>query len=337
MLAILRFLIRLASYTDMFCTWAGTVGTDSQSLLDTLFGRNTTTATTIDSANITSGLPQLDPLIPEWDLLTEIRHTLQHLPFVKLEYVKGHQDNDKSYSQLTQMAQLNVDADRMAGKYQTEYGRAHPFAIMSPTTGAYVIYPEGTLTASYVANIRRRATSAQLRKYIQTKYAYDDVTMEMINWNAHGKALRSNIKRRVHITKLVHECLPTLGRLNRFDNGRRTCPCCPSLQKDRDHVIRCSARSRAKWRTEFLQAINRFHEQAETYPSLKNLWEEAIREWMKETNPDIFVSPVLFHNDVRNVILQQNRIGWRQLMNGRFRTAWSKTQEEHYRRLRRQK
>jgi hypothetical protein len=42
MLAILRFLIRLAEYTDMVGTWVGRVGTDSQSLLDRVFESNAT-------------------------------------------------------------------------------------------------------------------------------------------------------------------------------------------------------------------------------------------------------------------------------------------------------
>jgi hypothetical protein len=337
MLAILRFLIRIAAYTDLFCTWSGTVGTDSQSMLDTLFGRDISSQNTMhDARSLPDDLPPLDPMIPEWDLLTEIRNTLRGLPFVQLVYVKGHQDNDKSYRQLSQMAQMNVDADHMAGRYQTELGRAHPFALMSPTTGAHLIYPEGTLTARYVTNIRRRATSSQLQQYIKHKYGFEDNVMQSINWSAHGKSMQLFIKKRVHITKMVHECLPTLGRLNRFDKGHRTCPCCPCLTEDRDHVIKCGAASRQRWRDKFLQEINMFHDKAETYPLLRHLWNEAIQEWLRTDEPDILVSPVLYHTDVREVIIQQNRIGWRQLINGRFSTAWSLIQEEYYRRLRQQ-
>ena len=105
MLAILRFLIRITAYTDMFCAWAGTIGTDSQSMLDTLFGCDKSSQPTInDPRSLPDDSPPLDPMIPEWDLLTKIRNTLRGLPFVKLEYVKGHQDNHKSYRQLNQKA-----------------------------------------------------------------------------------------------------------------------------------------------------------------------------------------------------------------------------------------
>jgi hypothetical protein len=232
------------------------------------------------------------------------------------------------------MAQINVDADHMAGQYQTDFGRAYPFALMSPTTGVHLIYPEGTLTARYVTNIRRRATSSQLEQYIKRKYGFEDNVMNSINWSAHGKSMQLFFKKRVHITKMVHEFLPTLGRLNRFDNGQRTCPCCPCVTEDRDHVIKCRAASRQRWREKFLQEINIFHDKAETYPLLRNLWNDAIQEWMRTDDHDVLVSPVLYHNDVRDVIMQQNRIGWRQLINGRFGTAWwSLTQGEYYQRL----
>ena len=40
MLSILRFIIRLAEFTAAATTWEGTIGTDSQSMLDTIFGRD---------------------------------------------------------------------------------------------------------------------------------------------------------------------------------------------------------------------------------------------------------------------------------------------------------
>ena len=46
------------------------------------------------------------------------------------------------------------------------------------------------------------------------------------------------------------------------------------------------------------------------------------------------VSPLLFHKDVRVVIGQQNSIGWRQIINGRFTVEWSRLQDDHYARMR---
>ena len=154
------------------------------------------------------------------------RKSLGALPDVKLVYVKGHQDKHRAYARLSFLAQLNVDADDMAGQYQRDHGRAHPYALMMPNTGVYMVYPDGTRTANYVQDIRSRSTGPALRLHIQQKYQFSDATMDSINWGAHGKAMRAMIRKRVHLAKLVHECLPTLHRLNKFDDGRRTCPRC---------------------------------------------------------------------------------------------------------------
>ncbi len=153
----------------------------------------------------------------------------------------------------------------MASKYQEDQGRAHPDALMAPHTGVFLVYPEGTKTAKYVSDIRCRAPQTPLRKYIQ-RNNFDDQTMNAINWQAHGKALKQQIRKRVHFTKLVHECFSTLSQLNRYDTGPQKCPCCSSIKEDRDHIIRCDAPSREKWRTSFRCRLIEMLEKADTNP-----------------------------------------------------------------------
>ena len=57
----------------------------------------------------------INELTPEWDLLNEIQKGLHLLPGVSLTHVKGHQGDNKTYDSLSLLAQLNVDAYKMAG------------------------------------------------------------------------------------------------------------------------------------------------------------------------------------------------------------------------------
>jgi hypothetical protein len=229
-----------------------------------------------------------------------------------------------------------VDADDLAGKYQQEFGRAHPIALMTPNTGAFLIYPEGTRTSKYAQDIRHRATTAPLREDIQEKYMYTGSTMNTINWSAHGKALKAMIKKQIHLTKVIHECLPTMERLNKFDSGKQMCPGCGVCRETRDHIVKCQSESCQKWRETFFKAIKDFHDKEETSPLLRNLWNESMQDWiaMNDEEHEFQASPILFHNDVRAVIRQQNLIGWRQLIKGRFSNEWSKLQVDHYARMR---
>ena len=327
MLSLLRFLVRIGEYTQRVEVWSGKIGTDSKSMLEKLFGeRNLREQTELG----VECLQELDVLTAEWDLLNEIQITLRQLQNVKLKHVKGHQDATRDYQTLPIMAQLNINADEKAREYQREYGKAHPFVLMSPNAGAHVLFPGGTLTAKYIPEMRYQSTGPPLRQYIQTKYNWSEETMNKINWEAHAKALEAQINRRVHLTKLVHDCLPTYHRLNRYDTGIRKCPGCQQADETRDHILRCSYPKYQAWREQFKKAMQDFHDKNRTSPLLITVWNETLEDWFSATSEEVEVSPILFPRAVRQVILQQNRIGWRQIFNGRFAKEWAQVQDVYY-------
>ena len=141
MLSVLCFLHRLAEFTGKHDQWHGIIATDSQSLLDSLAKW---------TPQVKLSIPNLDPqryfpspynttvLMLEWDILIEIHHLLRAMPLLTLEYVKGHQDRVQPYQQLTLLAQLNVDADSMARKYQRQYGSKRPLSNLFPHTGVHL-------------------------------------------------------------------------------------------------------------------------------------------------------------------------------------------------------
>ncbi|KAI2493031.1 hypothetical protein MHU86_21505 [Fragilaria crotonensis] len=180
LLAILRFLIRLAEYTDMVGMWSGRIGTDSQSLLDRAFEKHGENGHPL-RYGVTS-LKVLDVLDPEWDLLNKIQITVRRLPEVTLEYVKGHQDDHVEYSRLLLMAQLNVDADGLATLYQQEFGSTRPLVLLSDNAGAHLITHEGTVTSKLATTVRYLSTGPSLRQYIMKKNDWSEQIMRSINW-----------------------------------------------------------------------------------------------------------------------------------------------------------
>ena len=256
MLSIMRFLIRIAEYTDMHRSWKETLGTDSQSVLDTLSGRDVDPQAEDTPVALHGSKVVLDVLCPNWDILIEIQKSMEQLPDVKLAYVQGHQDRDKPYHTLCTMGQLNVDADRKAAQFQEEHGAYRGIAPLTPGGRVHLLGPKGTIASDYAKKLRYMAAEAPLRLYMLQKYEWCPDIYNSVNWEAHGVALQKLNSRRIHYTKMVHDILPTTHLANKFDQGKRKCPQCQNeVETTRDHVLRCPSPSAANCRTKFQSSL----------------------------------------------------------------------------------
>jgi hypothetical protein len=334
MLSFLLFLRRVSEFTSMHDPWIGTIATDSESLLKTLKSpAGKYPSPRLETPHRIAGdSTTLDPLQPDWDILIEIQHALSHLPEITLQFVKGHQDRKIRFERLPLMAQLNVEADDMASVYQNTFGGDRPFVMLSPRTRAHLVTIQGTITSRYPAAIRKAYSGPALQLYIQKRHGWSDSTFQSINWTAHGQVLRNHITLRIHYSKLVHDILPTFAYLNKMDKGKRCCPRCAHPHEDRDHIIQCPHRTRNKWRHGLLTNILEICINQHTYEPLLHLLQDALRGWMYHNNPDqeFILSYQPYPHELHLLIRQQNKIGWRQLFQGRFSQEWSRIQSDYY-------
>ena len=331
MLSIMRFLIRIAAFTDMHFQWKGIICTDSQSLLDTLNGKDVDPQADEAPLDIHGSEVVLDELCPDWDILIEIQIAKKELPDVRLQYVQGHQDRTRQYNSLDQFGQLNVDADRKAAQFQDEHGAYRGHAPMTPHASAHLLGAQGTITSHYAKRIRYLAAEAPLRSYMLQRHYWSPTIYDTINWESHGAALKKVNKRRIHYTKLVHDILPTTHQANKYDKGKRTCPQCPCEVEDRNHILRCSSTSATAWRLDFQSSLIQFFQDMQTDPVLTELALSAFELWF-EAEGDLQLDPSLYPDRVTHLIEAQNSIGWSHLFNGRFSLEWSLIQDAAYRR-----
>lgn len=354
-LSILRFLIQLQQYCQATPTWRWRLSSDNIALVNKIIGggddemdRDTTPDRAHDWATwqnqneddiedptdnwgATADSFQTNvTLEADWDVLNEIRWAMDQggLEGGTIFHILGHQDRHKAYDELPLQAQLNVDADRLASQYQDRFGEARPSVLLFPHAAAQVhIATYGTCTTRLPQTLRRAEAEQHLLAHIQDRNGWSAEVMQTINWDAHEMAIKKSNQRRIHITKLVHDILPTNKVVHRNHVERQTCPICPERRiEDRDHIIRCQHPTRAQWRADTMTTLEKKCKDMKTNPGLTKVLLNGLDTWFQgghQLEGDQF-SPK-FHRLIR----QQNQIGWRQLFSGRLSREWAGLQDDY--------
>jgi hypothetical protein len=97
-----------------------------------------------------------------------------------------------------------------------------------------------------------------------------------------------------------------------------TCILCHQ-QETRDHIIRCTAPSRIKWRKQYICALQKRLETVETEFALQETLSTSIAEWLETGEVNVVSNyPIKY----ANAILSQERIGWRHFFAGKILQEW---------------
>ena len=104
----------------------------------------------------------------EYDLIEQIYMTNRENK-IKAHYSwgKGHQDNTKSSDELSLLAQLNVEADKLAGKFHTDYGRYCPGVPVLPASPAMLVIREVSISSPYKHHLQRVFTEPRYIEHLQ--------------------------------------------------------------------------------------------------------------------------------------------------------------------------
>jgi hypothetical protein len=266
--------------------------------------------------------PSLEPLQPEWDILQEIWHTINTWEHFYISHIKGHQDRSRPVHELSLHAQLNVEADALAGMYLTDLPWPKTEVLFFPHTHVQLTIKGQTITSRYSLRIRNAECDPHMITYLKKHYGWTDAVCESINWTVHGKAIRTQRHRKTHITKLVHDILPTNKIQHRWNSSHcPKCTYCSNEIETRDHLLRCPGT--AEWRVTFMQNLRRKCEQLTTAPGLGQLLLHGIQAWTSGLEQ---VSDEGYGGKYAELIRSQNSIGWRHIFNGRWSIHWANIQ-----------
>lgn len=187
LLLVLRLLVRIQEFCQTIGPkdWKWTATSDNLNLVDVINGTTDEGASQISlhewtqwdvtqsdmdevddqmAAQSTTGQPN-PTLEPEWDVLHEIQWThSKQMHGGTIVHTEGHQDNKAKYETLPLLAQLNIDADELAGKYQDHHGCARPRVLLFPHASAQVHIQAGTIMSCLPFRLRLAKTGPPRQK-----------------------------------------------------------------------------------------------------------------------------------------------------------------------------
>ena len=193
-------------------------------------------------------------------------------------------------------------------------GSTSPF---TPATSS-----QQTITRKVRHTLREIFAVQRTRTHIKLRESWSEATLQMVDWEAHGRAVSNTRETKTFITKLIYDLLPTGKRVYRYKKYYdHHCPSCEAEEEDRDHLWQCQCAKREQWRTQFLISLRHKCTSAETSPVLTSLLVGGIRSAFDNTAFQVEGS-----EEIQALAAAQDHLGWHQVLLGRFSLKWSEMQ-----------
>ena len=275
-----------------------------------------------------------DSMAPDYDIEAEITHAIVLLEKnkvnVRVRHVKGHQDKEQQYHNLTRESQLNVQADKQATRALRKHKRKEDYTQL-PNTKA-MLYIEGEPTTSKEALLLRRAYLSQnLRQYIIGREKWKEQTPDLVWWEAHKRSIqRLNPTDRTRIQKFIHRALPTNKKLNDQDKDHPIrCPSCTEIETN-DHVFQCKNQKRQSIRGKTTKKMRQNFSKYNVHIKIQECIIAGIQGWLTMGKKEINDEELSFAPEgaIRKAVEDQNEIGWDNFYRGRWSLEWENMQDQ---------
>jgi hypothetical protein len=316
MLSVVRFLFRLRQWTKSEATLSGTLATDNTGLVDRAKAQSAI------SYSVPNSTFQSD-----WDVVQAIVNTVSSASLdVAYTHVKGHQDKDTEYDSLPFLAQLNVDADELAGEFQKKFGSHRPVIPLSPTRPIALDLSGHTVHRHLKSLIRDAAHAGPLLERMILRNSWAPEVHTTIDWEVHRLATSVHRLHRSHFTKLCHGYLPA-GKIAHRNNPSHPdwCPLCKHPHEEHAHILQCPHVTRATWRSKLITTLASKCDSLSTDPILKSILINGITCWLNQTPFDEGGIP----SDYHLLLETQRHIGWYHVFLAQVSVHWAQLQDKY--------
>jgi hypothetical protein len=280
------------------------------------------------------------------DYVTAIKELHKSLGGRRLRptWIKGHQDEDTEYDQLSPDAKLNVDADALASDhFWSGHGTRPTPKIMHFHENKVTIAINGVIYPTRIDDqIRYHINGSYLKDFLKRKNGWSEQlwsTIDIMAFGRHFKTLSGS--KRVQHMKFVHD-LQAIGvnqsrQRPSSDDELSQCPCCCSKAETQYHLVHCKVNpARAKAVLDLRKACRK-----SDGTRFLQIFGDILEQWLvnPEQNPslDHRLNPFLRHecfpisytNLVNEALQEQGKIGWLNMLRGFLTTKWRQLASTH--------
>jgi hypothetical protein len=232
----------------------------------------------------------------------------------QLHHVKSHNTSSSDANSLPE--KLNKIADELA-RDQMHTMKCPHTVVQSPL--CILKINEVYITRDTQKSILEVASKAPIQQFLRDKYDWGSGTFDLVNWDLQAKILATYDKNdQQRILKFVHEWLPTNHRLFReVQSTTARCPLCYFRTEDNMHLFSCTHPKQVSTKQELLHQLNTSKIEDNLKPLLTSAIKSAILDpnWQPESS--------IVSKGLRKGVNEQNRIGWQQILRGRFAKSLS--------------
>jgi hypothetical protein len=269
------------------------------------------------------------PKQPHYDLIHEIRRKIASSKITwKYRHVAGHQDKHIPVHLLDMWGQLNVEMDSIAKVYWNETSNMiEPFYPVSSFGWNLWIGPRKLASWNRQALYDHARSPSILNHWIQRRNLPPDL-IKSIDWESCQEAIKQlGLHRSLWVPKWLAGFAPVgkvLQRNKQQDHAE--CPQCAAFETTK-HVLLCQApKAQQQWDAS-IATIRTWLTKIHTLPDLQHAILTGLQQWRQQLPP---LQPSYDWPGINDIVLRQNRLGWRAFIEGAILLDWAAKQQEYY-------
>jgi hypothetical protein len=256
-------------------------------------------------------------------IMEEIKNLESKNMMIHVRHVKGHQDDNKKFEDLSREAQLNVVADQLATGTEDQ---PTPAYTSFPANKANLQIQGQAITADMTHQLRQAYLSQNMREYLIEKHSWKQNVPDLIWWKVHSSAIsKLRNSETIQIHKYMYNRLPTNHRKNIYNSELSgVCSECNSEIETQDHVIQCKSEIRQTIRDELETKLLEACDKNKLPKEMTTAFMGGVQAWIRNQNPpDIRQLVPNASRQLKKTYNEQTLIGWDQVAKGRIATSWS--------------